>query len=166
MHRLRAAVLAGAIAATSSVPSFGQGAPAARVDASVRRIFGAGAQVAVHTVGSDTVLRVSRTDSLLGFAVVRNVTGKDQPITFLVAVDPGNVLKDIDVLVYREPYGGEVAYDTWRRQFRGKSANDPLQVGRDIRTISGATISVNAVTLGVRRALADLTTWHTTGAIR
>ena len=103
---------------------------------------------------------------LLGFAVVRNVTGKDQPITFLVAVDSGNVLKDVDVLVYRESYGGEVAYDAWRRQFRGKSASDPLQVGRDIRTISGATISVNAVTLGVRRALADLTTWHTSGAIR
>jgi Na+-translocating ferredoxin:NAD+ oxidoreductase RnfG subunit len=166
MHRLRAAVLAGGIGAMSSVPAFGQGAPAAKVDASVRRIFGVGAQVAVRTVGADSVLRVSRADSLLGFAVVRNVTGKDQPITFLVAVDSGNVLKDVDVLVYRESYGGEVAYDAWRRQFRGKSASDPLQVGRDIRTISGATISVNAVTLGVRRALADLTTWHTSGAIR
>ena len=166
MHRFRAAVLAAVIAAAGSAPAFGQGATAAKVDASVRRIFGAGAQAVVHTVGSDTVLRVSRADSLLGFAVVRNVKGKDQPITFLVAVDSGNVLKDVDVLVYRESYGGEVAYDAWRRQFRGKSASDPLQVGRDIRTISGATISVNAVTLGVRRALADLTTWHTMGAIR
>jgi H+/Na+-translocating ferredoxin:NAD+ oxidoreductase subunit G len=67
--------------------------------------------------------------------------------------------------VYREPYGGEVAYDAWRRQFRGKSSDDALQVGRDIRTISGATISVNAVTLGVRRALNDLTQWHRTGAL-
>jgi Na+-translocating ferredoxin:NAD+ oxidoreductase RnfG subunit len=72
----------------------------------------------------------------------------------------------VDILVYREPYGGEVAYDAWRRQFRGKSALDRLEVGKDIRTISGATISVNAVTLGVRRALADLTAWHRSGAIR
>jgi Na+-translocating ferredoxin:NAD+ oxidoreductase RnfG subunit len=166
MHRLRGAVIAGVLSAAISVPALPQGAPPAKVDASVRRIFGAGATLEVITVGADTVLRVSRADSLLGFALVRNVTGKDQPITFLVAVDAGNVLKDVDVLVYREPYGGEVAYDAWRRQFRGKSANDPLQVGRDIRTISGATISVNAVTLGVRRALADLTTWHTAGAIK
>lgn len=117
------------------------------------------------TVSADTVLRVTRADSLLGFAVVRSVRGKDQPITFLVAIDPQDRLKDVDILVYREPYGGEVAYDAWRRQFRGKSAADPLQVGRDIRSISGATISVHAVTTGVRRALADLATWHQAGVI-
>ncbi|MGH7519861.1 MAG: FMN-binding protein [Gemmatimonadales bacterium] len=39
-------------------------------------------------------------------------------------------------------------------------------MGRDVRSISGATISVNAVTLGVRRALGDLTTWHRSGAIK
>jgi Na+-translocating ferredoxin:NAD+ oxidoreductase RnfG subunit len=153
-------VLGGAPAASA------QGVPAAKVATSLRRVFGTGVRADSLPVGADTVLRVSRSDSLLGFAVVRNVKGKDQPITFLVAVDTANILKDVDVLVYREEYGGEVAYDPWRKQFRGKSAADPLQVGRDIRTISGATISVNAVTLGVRRALADLTGWHTSGAIR
>jgi Na+-translocating ferredoxin:NAD+ oxidoreductase RnfG subunit len=136
------------------------------VAASLRRIFGPGAATSVHTVAADTVLRVARGDSLLGFAAVRNVIGKDQPITFLVAIDPADRLKDVDVLVYREPYGGEVAYDAWRRQFRGKSVADSLRVGREIRAISGATISANAVTLGVKRVLADLTRWHQTGAIR
>src|SRR2546426_12204143 len=45
---------------------------------------------------------------LLGFAAVGNVLGKDQPITYLVAIDPTDRLKDVDILVYREPYGGEV----------------------------------------------------------
>ena len=143
-----------------------QGAPPAKVAASVRRIFGPDAEVRLLPVAADTVLRVARGDSLLGFAAVGNVIGKDQPITFLVAIDPSDRLKDVDVLVYREPYGGEVAYDAWRRQFRGKSAADSLRVGREIRAISGATISVHAVTLGVRRVLADLTRWHQTGAIR
>ena len=66
----------------------------------------------------------------------------------------------------REPYGGEVAYEPWRRQFRGARATDSLRVGKEIRSISGATISVHAVTLGVRRLLADLTAWHASGAIR
>ncbi|MGH7531153.1 MAG: FMN-binding protein [Gemmatimonadales bacterium] len=117
-------------------------------------------------VDGDTVLRVSRGDSLLGFAMVRDVRGKDQPITFLVAIDGAARLRDIDILVYREPYGGEVAYEAWRRQFRGKSSTDRLEVGRDIRNISGATISVHAVTQGVRRALADLTRWRQSGAIQ
>jgi len=143
-----------------------QAVPPDKVAASLRRIFGPEAETTVLTVGADTVLRVTRGDTLLGFATVRNVTGKDQPITFLVAIDPDDRLKDVDILVYREPYGGEVAYEAWRRQFRGKSAADSVRVGREIRAISGATISVHAVTLGVKRALADLTHWHQTGAIR
>ena len=142
------------------------GAPPAKVTASVRRIFGAEATTSPLAAGTDTVLRVARADTLLGFALVRAVKGKDQPITFLVAIDTADRLKDIDILVYREPYGGEVAYEAWRRQFRGKSAQDTLEVGRQIRSISGATISVNAVTLGVRRALLDLTTWHRNGVIK
>src|SRR5881398_1229932 len=141
-------------------------APPARVGASIARLFGPGARVDTLRVDTVSVLRVSRADSLLGFAAVGNVLGKDQPITFLVAIDPADLLKDVDILVYREPYGGEVAYEPWRRQFRGKTAADPIAVGRDIRSISGATISVQAVTAGVRRILADLTAWHGRGAIR
>ncbi len=92
--------------------------------------------------------------------------GKEQPITFLVAIDLADRLKDVDILVYREPYGGEVAYESWRRQFRGRGTDAPLVPGRDIRSISGATISVNAVTAGIRRALRDLVQWHATGVLR
>lgn len=141
-------------------------APPAKVAASVRRVFGTTATATPLPVAGDTVLRVTRGDTLAGFAVVRWVRGKDQPITFLVATDTEDRLKDVDILVYREPYGGEVAYESWRRQFRGKSASDTLEVGRQIRSISGATISVNSVTAGVRRALADLTTWHRAGLVR
>ena len=148
------------LAAQNPVP------PAAKVAASIARVFGPGTRVDTLRVDSAAVLRVSRADSLLGFAQVGNVLGKDQPITFLVAIDPADRLKDVDILVYREPYGGEVAYEPWRRQFRGKTADDSMRVGREIRSISGATISVHAVTLGVRRLLADLTAWHQRGAIR
>jgi FMN-binding domain len=141
-------------------------APPAKLAASLARLFGPGIRTDTLVVDTTKVLRVSRGDSLLGFAAVGNVIGKDQPITFLVAVDPGDRLKDVDILVYREPYGGEVAYEPWRRQFRGKTAADSLRVGKEIRSISGATISVHAVTLGVRQLLAELTAWHASGAIR
>jgi Na+-translocating ferredoxin:NAD+ oxidoreductase RnfG subunit len=143
-----------------------QSAPAKKVAESVERIFGAGVKVDTLKVDSASVLRVSKNGALLGFAQVRNVKGKDQPITYLVAIDPSDALKDIDVLVYREPYGGEVAYERWRKQFRGKSTSAPLAVGKDIRNISGATISSHSVTLGVRQTLAALAAWHAAGKIR
>jgi Na+-translocating ferredoxin:NAD+ oxidoreductase RnfG subunit len=147
-------------------PLSAQSAPPKKVAASLHRIFGPAVQVDTVKVDSTSVLRISQGSSLLGFAQVRNVKGKDQPITFLVAIDPANTLKDVDVLIYREPYGGEVAYEPWRKQFRGKTSAAELVVGKDIRNISGATISSHSVTLGVRKALADLTAWHTAGKIR
>jgi hypothetical protein len=143
-----------------------QSPPPNKLTASLQRIFGAGCAVDSVMVDGETVLRVRRDTTEAGFALVRNVKGKDQPITFLVATDLENHLKDVDILVYREAYGGEVAYDSWRRQFRGKGVTDSVEVGRDIRGISGATISVNAVTLGVRRAVADLTAWHEAGKLQ
>jgi hypothetical protein len=59
-----------------------------------------------------------------------------------------------------------VAYEPWRKQFRGKTSAAPLTVGKDIKNISGATISSHSVTLGVRRTLADLAAWHAAGKIR
>jgi Na+-translocating ferredoxin:NAD+ oxidoreductase RnfG subunit len=154
--------------ALATVPSLvaAQSSPPAKLAQSFERIYGAGAQVDTVHVDSATVYRVSRAGALLGFAQVRNVKGKELPITYLVATDSADALRDIDILVYREPYGGEVAYDPWRKQFRGKTAAAPLQVGKDIRNISGATISSNAVTRAVKRTLADLTAWHAEGKLR
>ena len=143
-----------------------QSAPPAKVAQSIQRIFGPGTRVDSLPVDSSAVMRISRAGGLLGFAQVRNVKGKDQQITFLVAIDSANSVKDVDVLVYREPQGGEVAYEPWRKQFRGKASTAPLVVGKDIKNISGATISSHSVTLGVRKALADLTAWHKAGRIK
>jgi hypothetical protein len=156
----------GVLAALSPIAGRAQEAPAKKVAASLDRVFGPGTRADTLRVDSTLVFRVSRADSLLGFAVVGNVIGKDQPITFLVATDPEDRLKDVDVLVYREPYGGEVAYEAWRKQFRDKDTAAPLRVGEDIRSISGATISVNAVTAGVRATLEELTRWHRAGQLK
>lgn len=88
-----------------------------------------------------------------GYGFVDDVKGKDRLITYLVAVNPTGSVKDIDVLVYRESYGGEIAYESFRKQFRKKTAQDKLKPGKDIKNISGATISVHAITNGVRKIL-------------
>lgn len=153
------------ILAVLVTPAVAQRVAPTKVAASVGRVFGAGARVDTVATARGPVLRAQRRDSLLGFATVREVRGKDQPITFLVAIDPAGRVLDVDILVYREPYGGEVAYSSWRRQFRGHTAADSVRIGKPIRNISGATISTHAVTLGVRTALDDLSFLHRTGAL-
>lgn len=143
----------------------GQSAPPRKVTASLERVFGRELQVDSIVPDSAVVIRARRGELLLGYAVVRNAMGKDQPITYLVAVDSSLALLDVDILVYRESYGGEVAYEPWRRQFRGRRPGDALEVGRGVRGISGATISVNAVTAGIRRTLSDFAAWRKAGLL-
>ena len=162
-RRIYQALLAIAILARSTAA---QSAPPDKLARSIARVYGADAHVDTVHVDTATVYRVSRAGALLGFAQVRNVKGKELPITYLVATDSADALRDVDILIYREAYGGEVAYDPWRKQFRGKTAAAPLQVGKDIKNISGATISSNSVTRGVRQALAELTAWHTQGKLK
>jgi len=90
----------------------------------------------------------------IGYGFLDDVKGKMNFITYLVGLTPAGTVRDVDVLVYRESYGGEIAYESFRRQFRDKSAADPLLPGRDVKNISGATISVHAITGGIRRILA------------
>ena len=163
LRSFRVTVFATLLLAT---PVVAQTAPPGKVAKSIERVYGTAARVDTIRVDSTDVYRISRSGALLGFALVRSVIGKEQPITFLVAIDSADALRDVDILVYREPQGGEVAYEPWRKQFRGKTAAAPLQVGKDIRNISGATISSNSVTLGVRRALAQLTAWHAAGKLK
>ncbi len=91
-----------------------------------------------------------------GWFIVDEVVGKHEFITFATTLDPTGALKDIEILDYREAYGGQVRDPAWRAQFVGKRAGAPLVLGQNIRNISGATLSSKHVTDGVRRILA---TW-------
>ncbi len=124
----------------------------------LRRIFGAASRATPTLLEAKFGKRPSWTvrgesGAIVGAAVVDEVPGKSERITILVASGPDGRLKDLEVLAYRESYGGEVAQEAWRAQFRGKKPGDPLRVGRQIRNISGATISTNSVSAGVARCL-------------
>jgi len=93
-------------------------------------------------------------DKLLGLFVVDHAIGKHLYIDYAVALDlTGRVIR-VDILQYRESYGGEVREPGWLAQFVGKTSGSPLKVGGDIRNISGATLSSLHVTEGVKRILA------------
>ena len=101
-----------------------------------------------------TMYRCSLHDTLAGYAFLDDVKGKVQFITMLVGVLPDGAVRDVDILVYREAYGAEVASESFRRQFRGISSSSDIRPGGTIRNISGATISARAVTFGVKKIVA------------
>ena len=94
--------------------------------------------------------------ALRGYAVQSEEIGKYRPITFMVGVTPALTVRDVAVLVYRESRGGDVRRERFLRQYRGKSARDPIDVNRDMINISGATISVRSMNAGVKRILAEV----------
>src|SRR5882672_5549649 len=93
-------------------------------------------------------------DRVLGLFVVDHVIGKHLYIDYAVALDAGGRIHRVDILQYRESYGGEVRDASWLTQFVGKSSSSALRVGQDIRNISGATLSSHHVTEGVKRIVA------------
>ncbi len=90
----------------------------------------------------------------LGWAIVDRVIGKHELITFMVALDASGSIIRVEILDYRENYGGEVANPRWLRQFIGKRPGSAVKLDRDIQNISGATLSSRHVADGVRQVLA------------
>ena len=93
-------------------------------------------------------------DKVLGLFVVDHVVGKHLYIDYAVALDPSGRVRRVDILEYRESYGGEVRDASWLAQFVGKTGASALSVGQDIRNISGATLSSHHLTEGVKRIVA------------
>ena len=92
-----------------------------------------------------------RGGELLGALVVDDVVGKFERITYSVGLGPDGIIRQVEILSYRESHGQEVRLPLWRKQFVGKSAASPLRIGEDIAGISGATLSCAHVAEGVRR---------------
>jgi hypothetical protein len=95
-----------------------------------------------------------RNRTLLGYSVVTDEIGKYRPITFMVAMGVDFRVRGAAVLVYRESRGGEVRRSRFLRQYRGKSARDPIRINRDIINITGATMSVRSLNFGMKKVLA------------
>jgi hypothetical protein len=105
-------------------------------------------------------------DSVLGYAVIVEEIGKHHPITFVVGVGNDRKIKDAALMVYREAYGGEVRDRRFLEQYKGKNLKDSLLPYRDIQNISGATLSVEAIGRGSKKALALIDTLYFDGANR
>ena len=87
----------------------------------------------------------------MGYAIIDHEIGKSFPITFMVVLNVDGSVRDVEIMVYREPRGWEVRYPSFMDQFTGKNADTDYRI---INSITGATLSVRAMVKGVSRATA------------
>ncbi len=94
-----------------------------------------------------------RASEPLGHAFIEVHTVRTLPEGLLVVLSPAGEVKAVRLLAFYEPeeYGPSEA---WLRQFERKMLDPTLRLGGAIHGIAGSTLSAQAVTACVRRALA------------
>lgn len=99
------------------------------------------------------VYTAKRDGHLVGTAYFDTHRVRTLPETLLIVVDPQGKVGRIEVISFREPEE-YMPRGLWYQQFQGKSLDRDLQLKRDIRPVTGATLTARATTGAVRRVLA------------
>ena len=82
------------------------------------------------------------------------MVGKHEFITYAVGLNADGSVKQIEIMDYRETYGGQIRDQKWRAQFVGKNSRSTLKLDSDIKSISGAALSCRHITDGVKPVVA------------
>ena len=91
------------------------------------------------------MLRLRYWDDGVKRAWILEEIGRDKPITVGLVTANGKIL-DVKVLIFRESRGWEVRYPFFTDQFKDATLVTGNNLDRKIDGISGATLSVNALT--------------------
>lgn len=90
-------------------------------------------------------------NKIVGLGVVLSQKVRSQNGVILYVFDATQHLKSIEVVAFNEPLE-YLPSKAWQEQFHNKTKEDTLMVGRDIPTITGATLSARSITDGSRIA--------------
>lgn len=94
-----------------------------------------------------------RVDAKNFILLIDETPGKTHLFTYALYLTSDLTIFDVDVLIYRELYGGEIDDKSFREQFRQVNNPGKLIFGRTVQGITGATISSRSLTYAVRDLL-------------
>ena len=92
-------------------------------------------------------------DSVLGYAYFETEIVRSKPATFVIVINPDATVRVVEMLAFYEPIDYLPTLN-WFRLFVGMILDNELWPRRAIDNVTGATLTVQAVTAGVRRSLA------------
>lgn len=97
--------------------------------------------------------KVNKDKNTIAYAILisRVVRTKDAAILYMIS--PEGVIEGVEVIAFNEPPEFTPSQN-YIDQFKGKTTKDTLRVGKDIPTVTGATMGARNVTDGARLALA------------
>lgn len=107
-----------------------------KLDSNIFKVFKA--QLSGKTVG-------------YGVLINRKIRSKNGVVLYLISSD--SVLKSIEVIAFNEPME-YVPSKKWMSQFENVNSNTPLNLSKDIPTITGATLSAKSFVDGSKIAFA------------
>ncbi len=149
-------IISSCVTSTSSFPDSGE----MKV---VRQIFPSAIDIAEMQIsqgaqlsGRPDNLRISEikgSSGILGYSVHLQVVSRSCPFTIFVVLDQELCVKRATVLSYSATRGRGVLSSAFVHQFKGKCPADPIEIGRDIDAVTGATLSCRAMAKGVKNAI-------------
>jgi NosR/NirI family nitrous oxide reductase transcriptional regulator len=97
---------------------------------------------------------------IVGYAQVGTAAGYGGPVDVLVGIDPDGVVTGAQIIKHHETPGffRLLGRENFLTQFIGKGYQDTLSSGDAIDAVSGATISSEAVAMGIRQAVREMAT--------
>lgn len=70
---------------------------------------------------------------------------------YFILFDEYKTISQVKILDYQASHGEMISSPGWLKSFVGHKSSKPLEVGRQVDGISGATISVNKITFDIRQ---------------
>lgn len=116
-------------------------------------------------IKSDQLFRLKDNGRLVGYLYSDDAPGKFDRFDYMVIFSPDLAILAVKVLVYREDYGGEIGSKRWLKQFTGKKDGGEMDYKKDIQGISGATISVRSISLGIKKLSLNIQELRKSGVI-
>lgn len=94
-----------------------------------------------------------------GIALIEEQPGKWGPVKFMILLDAQTMkVKNLVVMAYKEKRGRPIARKNFLKQFIGKGSENKFRLRRDIRGISGATVSSDCACFAVKKVIALIET--------
>lgn len=97
--------------------------------------------------------RITRGDTLLGWAYLDTHRVRTLNETILVCVDVAERILHVEVLNFNEPQE-YIASDRFLELFKGRRLDSQLSLKGSVPTVTGATLTCSAITSAARRVLA------------
>lgn len=97
--------------------------------------------------------KASKNGKTIGFGILinRKVRSKNAVVLYVISAD--SILKSIEIVAFNEPME-YIPLKNWMSQFENLKTDKMLRVGKEIPTITGATMSARSIVDGSRIAFA------------